>query len=52
MNAGRNTYRPVPLPPTTTEPDELAEETRDSEHRFLEHVHAHGIRLADYEPKT
>jgi hypothetical protein len=52
VNAGRNTNRDVPLPPTATDrSDELADETQDSEHRFLEHIHAHGIRLADYEDK-
>jgi hypothetical protein len=52
MNAGRNTHRDTPMPPDATDPDELAEETRDSEHRFLEYVLATGIRLADFEAKT
>jgi hypothetical protein len=51
MNAGRNTYLPVPLPPTTTSQDELADETQDSERRFIDHIHLYGIRLADYEDK-
>jgi hypothetical protein len=51
MNAGRNTYQAVPLPPTTTDQDELADETQDSERRFIDHIHQHGIRLADYEDK-
>jgi hypothetical protein len=52
VNAGRNTYLPVVLPPTTDNHDDLADESQDSERRFLEHVHACGIRLADYEAKT
>jgi hypothetical protein len=52
MNAGRNSYLPVPLPPTTTDQDELNEEAQDSERRFLDHIHLYGIRLADYEEKT
>jgi hypothetical protein len=51
MNAGRNTYLPVPLPPTTTSQDELADETQDSERRFIDHIHLYGIRLADYQDK-
>jgi hypothetical protein len=51
MNAGRNTYLPAPLPPTATDRDEFADESQDSERVFLEYVHAHGIRLADYEDK-
>jgi hypothetical protein len=51
MNAGRNTHQTIVLSPTTTSADELAEETRDSEQRFLDHIHAFGIRLADYEDK-
>jgi hypothetical protein len=49
VNAGRNTYRPVPLPPTTTDQDELAEET--SEPQFIQYVLAAGIPLADFEDK-
>jgi hypothetical protein len=52
MNAGRNTYQAVPLPPTTTDQDELNEEAQDSERRFLDHIHLYGIRLADHEAKT
>jgi hypothetical protein len=52
VNAGRNTYLTAPLPPTTQNHDDLADEAQDSERRFLEHVHTHGIRLADYEEKS
>jgi hypothetical protein len=52
VNAGRNTHKHVPLPPATDQHDDLADEAQDSERRFLDHVHAHGIRLADYEAKT
>jgi hypothetical protein len=51
VNAGRNTYLTTPLPPTTTNQDELNEEAQDRERRFLDHIHQHGIRLADYEDK-
>jgi hypothetical protein len=51
VNAGRNTYLSAPLPPATDNHDDLAEESQDSERRFLEHIHAYGIRLADYEDK-
>jgi hypothetical protein len=51
VNAGRNSYRTTPLPPKTTDPEELGEEQQDTERRFLDYVHQHGIRLADYEDK-
>jgi hypothetical protein len=51
VNAGRNTYLTVPHPPIAEDRDELGDEARDSEHRLLEYVHAHGIRLADHEDK-
>jgi hypothetical protein len=49
VNAGRNTYQTVPLPPTSQDPDELAEET--SEPQFIQYVLAKGIPLADFEKK-
>ena len=52
MNAGRNTHPAPPLPPQHHNHEELAEESADSEHRFINHVIQHGIPLADFEDET
>lgn len=49
MNAGRNTNALTTHAEPSTSTDELGDESADSEARFLEHVRALGIRLADWE---
>jgi len=49
MNAGRNTQALIEHPDRSSSRDELADESADSEARFLEHVRMLGIRLADWE---